>query len=125
MGELGLGGKRHGVGVERCGLRTPSAGGYGCVFIFKPGFSVVEIPQFHRTSRTVTDMLLSACGELVGGGPSLTVMPPSPPPRVNTREKEVNWGGGQGIMLGPGGGQAEGLADAFVPPVQDFLILLI
>lgn len=28
------------------GLRTPSAGGYGCTFIFKPGFSLVEIPQF-------------------------------------------------------------------------------
>lgn len=125
MGELGLGGKRHGVGVERRWLRTPSAGGYRCVFIFKPGFSIVGIPQFHRTSRTVTDMLLSACRELPGGGPILTMVPPSPPPRVNTREKEVNGGGGQGIMLGPGEGQAEGLADAFVPPVQDFLILLI
>ena len=123
MGELGWGGKRHGVGVERRALRTPSAGGYGCVFIFEPGFSAVEIPQFHRTSRTVNDMLLSACGELAGGGPILAMVPPSPPPRVNTREKEVTRG--QGIMLGPGEGRAEGLADAFVPPVQDFLILLI
>ena len=76
MGELGLGGKRHGVGVERrnenTGLRTPSAGGYRCAFIFKPGFSVVEIPQFHKTSRTVTDVL-------AGGGPIPTLVPPCPP----------------------------------------------
>lgn len=116
MGELGLGGKRHGVGVEwrneNTGLRTPSAGGYGCTFIFKPGFSVVEIPQFHKTSRAVTDVL-------AGGGPIPTLVPPCPPRHVNTREKEVNarWG----IMLGPGRGQA----DASVPPVQDFLISLI
>ena len=120
MGELGLGGKRHGVGVERCGentgLRTPSAGGYRCVFIFKLGFSVVESPQFHRTSRTVTHVL-------AGGGPIPTLVPPCPPCRVNTREKEVNVG--WGIMLGPGGERAEGLADASVPPVQDFLVLLI
>lgn len=120
MGELGLVGKRHGVGVERrsenTGLRTPSAGGYGCLFIFKLGFSVVESPQFHRTSRTATDML-------AGGGPIPTLVPPCPPRHVNTREKEVN--AGWGIMLGPGGERAEGPADASVPPMQDCLILLI
>lgn len=92
-----MGGKRHGVGVERrnenTGLRTPSAGGYRCAFIFKPGFSVVEIPQFHKTSRTVTDVL-------AGGGPIPTLVPPCPPrcphahPVMLTQERRLTHGGG-------------------------------